>query len=111
MEIKKKGVKSKKYIYPRICDQGSSQTKLLSSMDYEKGKINIYILELNDQNIKSSENYKVTNISVDSKVVNYVDKMDLHRKIREMIHKDVMLTSLGMNKLYIMNENIYNQLK
>jgi hypothetical protein len=59
MEIKKKGVKIKQDIYPQICDQGSSQTKLLSALDYEKGKLNIVVLESKDQNIKSSDNYKL----------------------------------------------------
>jgi HPt (histidine-containing phosphotransfer) domain-containing protein len=37
--------------------------------------------------------------------------MDLHRKTREMLNKDVMLVSLGMKKLQTMNEKIQNQLK
>jgi hypothetical protein len=44
MEIKKKGVKIKQDIIPKIFDQDPSQTRLLSVMDYEKGKLNIAVL-------------------------------------------------------------------
>jgi len=68
-------------------------------MDYEKGKINITILESKDQN-------KVTKISLDIIVIKYVDKMDFHKQIGEMINKYVMIASLGLKNLQIMNENI-----
>jgi hypothetical protein len=89
MAIKNKGVKIKKDMFPKIYDQGSSQTKLLSSMDYEKGKLNLYVLESKDQN-------KITNISLDINAINYVDKMDLHRQNGEMMNIYVMIVSLGM---------------
>jgi hypothetical protein len=104
MEIKKKGVKIKQDIFPKIYDQGSSQTRLLSTMDYEKGKLNIVVLESKDQN-------KVTNISIDLNAINLVDKMDLHRQTREMLNIDVMIASIGMKKLQTINEKIRNQLK
>ena len=37
--------------------------------------------------------------------------MDLHRKTREMLKRDVIIASLGMKKLHTMNKNIWNQLK
>lgn len=47
-------------------------------MDYEKGNLNIVVLESKYQN-------KVTNISLDLNIINFFDKMDLHRKTREML--------------------------
>jgi hypothetical protein len=50
MEIKFKSVKIKQDVYPYICVQGSSQTRLLYTMDYEKVNINILVLCSKDQN-------------------------------------------------------------
>jgi hypothetical protein len=50
MEIKKKSVQIKKDVYPCIFVQGSLQTRLLYTMDYEKGNINIVVLYSKDHN-------------------------------------------------------------
>jgi hypothetical protein len=104
MATKKMGAKIKQNILPKIFDQGASQTRVLSIVDYEKGKLNIAVMESNDQK-------KVTNISIDLNAVHPVDKMDLHRHIGEMLNKDVMITSLGIKKIQTINEKIRNQLK
>jgi hypothetical protein len=49
MATKKIGAKIKQNILPKIFDQGASQTRMLSVVDYEKGKLNIVVLETKDQ--------------------------------------------------------------
>jgi uncharacterized protein with ACT and thioredoxin-like domain len=73
-------------------------------MDYEKGKLNIAVSELKDQ-------HKVTNISIHLNSIHPVDKMDLHKKIREILNKDVIIASHGIKKLQPINEKIGNHLK
>jgi hypothetical protein len=104
MTINKQGVNIKKNILPKIYVQGPTQTRLLFSMDYEKGKLNITVLESKDKN-------KVTNISIDLYAINPINKMDLHMQSGEMINKYIMITSIGLKKLQTMNEKIRGQLK
>jgi hypothetical protein len=50
--------------------------------------------------------YKVAKISLKLYQINVVEKMDLHRKIGEMVFRDVMHTYLSMNKLQAMVDKI-----
>jgi len=70
-------------------------------MDYEKGKLNIAMLESKDQD-------KVTNISIVLNVVHPNYKTDFHRHIGELLNIDVMIASLGMKKIKTMIEKIKN---
>jgi hypothetical protein len=94
----KNNLKIKWDTYPQICGQGSSQTGLIYSLDYEKGRLNIFVLEPKGQVIKTTDNYKVSKFSFDLNAINFVEKMDLHRKTGEMVYRDVMQVSLGMMK-------------
>jgi hypothetical protein len=79
MATRKMGAKIKQNILPKIFDQETSQTRMLSVVDYEKGRLNIAVLE-------PKEKKKVTNISIDLNAVHPLDKMDLHRKTGEMLN-------------------------
>jgi hypothetical protein len=43
------GSKIKQNILPNIFDQETSQTRMLSVVDYEKGRLNIVVLEPKEQ--------------------------------------------------------------
>jgi hypothetical protein len=73
MEIKKAGASIKKCMIPKVYDQDAYQTRMISVVDYEKGRLNIAVMEPKKQK-------KVTNISIDLSVVHPLDKFDLHRK-------------------------------
>jgi hypothetical protein len=96
--------KMRQNIIPKIFDQGGSQTRMLSVVDYEKGRLNIAVMEPKQQK-------KVTKVSIDLNVVHPLDKMDLHRQTREMLNRDVMIVNLGIKKLQVINEKLRNQLK
>jgi hypothetical protein len=96
--------KIKKNIIPRIFDQGGSQTRMLSAIDYEKGRLSIALMEPKQQK-------KVTKVSIDLNAVHPLDKMDLHRQTGEMLNRDVMIVNLGIKKLQVINEKLRNQLK
>jgi hypothetical protein len=104
MATRNMGENIKQNILPKIFDQEKSQTRMLSVVDYEKGRLKIEVLEPKEKN-------KVTNISIDLNAVHPLDKMDLHRQTREMLNRYVMITILGIKKLQIINEKIRNQLK
>jgi hypothetical protein len=64
---------------------------MLSDVGYENGRLNIEVIEPKEK--------KVINISIDLNVVHPRDKMDLHRKIGEMLNRYVMIANLGIKKL------------
>jgi hypothetical protein len=77
---------------------------MLVVVDYEKGRLNIVVME-------PREKKKVTWVSSDLNAVHPLDKMDLHRKTREMLNRDVMIVNLGIKKLEVVNEKLRKQLK
>jgi hypothetical protein len=72
MATKNMGAKIKTNILPKIFDKEESHTKVISHVDYEKGKLNIAVMESNDEN-------KVTNIFIDLNAIHPIDKMDFNR--------------------------------
>jgi hypothetical protein len=98
------GSKIRQNILPKIFDHETSQTRMLSVVDYEKGRLNIAVLEPKEQ----EEGHKGVH---DLNAVHPLDKMDLHRQTREMLNRDIMIATLGIKKLQAINENIREQLK
>jgi hypothetical protein len=109
-KMKDKNVEIKQILFPEL-DQDSSKSRLLSALDFEKGRLNLSLLEPNDQNLRSVDNYRATNFSVDLEQIHIVDKMDLLRQTREMVNRDVIQMTLGMNKLQKVNNQLKEQLR
>jgi hypothetical protein len=101
---RKKGAKIKQNILPKIFDHETTQARMLSVVDYEKGKLNIAVLEPKEQK-------KVTNVSIDLNAIHPLDKMDLHRQTAKMINRDILIANLGIKNLQTINEKLRNQLK
>jgi hypothetical protein len=74
---------------------------MLSTMDYEKKRLNIVVLDPKEQK-------KDTNISIYLNAVHPLDKMDLHRQSGEMLNRDVMIAKIGIKKMQVIIENIEN---
>jgi hypothetical protein len=104
MEIRKMCANIKKTIIPKFYDHDAYQTIMISVVDYEKGRLNIAVMEPKEQK-------KVTNISIDLNAIHTLDKFDLHRQTTEMINKDAMISNLGIKKLQVINEKLRTQLK
>jgi hypothetical protein len=104
MEIRKTGANIKKTIIPKVYEHDAYQTRMILVVDYEKGRLNIVIMEPKEQK-------KVTNISIDLNAFHPLDKFELHRKTAEMINMDDMISNLGIKKLQVINEKLMTQLK
>ena len=89
MDIRKIGKKFKQNIIPKIFDHETYQTRMLSVVDYEKGRLNIAVLDPKEQK-------KVTKVSIDLDAIHPLDKMDLHRQTGEMLNRDIMISALGI---------------
>jgi hypothetical protein len=73
MEIKKICANIKNNFIPKIYDHDVYHTMMISVVNYEKGRLNIVVMEPKQQN-------NVANISIDLNVVHPLDKFDLHKQ-------------------------------
>jgi hypothetical protein len=89
----------------------TSQHRLLSSFDIEKGRMQMAFLQAQVPHPKTVVDYKKTSFEFDVKEVHPVDQMDMHRKTGEMIFSTLTNTSLTASKLQVSLNNIQSQLK
>jgi hypothetical protein len=87
------------------------EARLLSGIDFEKGKLNLEILESSGPSIHGHDNYKATNFSLNLDDIPLPNKMGLHNQTGEMITRDIMKTSLSLQRLQRMNSQLKQQLK
>jgi hypothetical protein len=92
MEIRKEGARIKNNMIVEMYDHDAYQTKMISTMDYERGRLNIAVME-------PKEHKKVKYMSIDLNAVHPLDKFDMHRQTLEMINMDAMIANLGIRKL------------
>jgi hypothetical protein len=84
---------------------------LLSGIDFEKGRLNLEILESFGPSIQGHDNYKATNFSLNLDDIPLTDKMGLHNQTREMVNRDILKTTLSLQRLQKMNNQLKQQLK
>jgi hypothetical protein len=75
-KMKEQKCKDQTIFFPKL-DQYSSKSILFSTLDFEKRIFNLSLLEFNDQNLRSVDNYRATNVSVYLEQIHIVDNMDL----------------------------------
>jgi hypothetical protein len=80
--MKDKNAQIKKILLQKL-DHDSSKTRLLSTVDFEKGRLNLSVLESAGTSVQGHSNYKSTNFSFDLDQVPLFDKMDLHKQTRD----------------------------
>ena len=87
------------------------ETRLLSGIDYEKGKLNLAILESSGPSIHGQDIYKTTNFSLNLDDIPLPNKMGLHNQIGEMITRDIMNTYFILQRFQRMSSQLKQQLK
>jgi hypothetical protein len=92
MEIRQEGANIKKTITRHIFEYDASQSRMISVVDYEKGKLNLFVIEKNKQN-------QVKHVSIDMNVVHPLENFDLHIKTGEMIKRYALIENLGIKNL------------
>ena len=91
-------------IIPKVYDRDAYHTRMIQVVDYEKGRLNIAVMEPKEKN-------KVTNISIDLNSFHPLDKFDLSKQNTEMINRDSMIDNIGIKKLQSINDKLITQLK
>ena len=85
-EIKKKNEALKATTYSKFWKKiSTTQHRLLSSLDTEKGQIQLAFLELTVPIPKGIEDYKSSVFSFDTKKIHVIDHIDLRKQTGEMI--------------------------
>lgn len=74
MEIKSKNVELKKIAFNELWKQGpSTSTRLLTTMDFGKKQLQLAVLELKTQNVKTPYDYKASRLTVNLEQIHPMD--------------------------------------
>ena len=88
-----------KNLWSQKLNQDSPDTRLLSGIDFEKGRLNLAILESFGPRIQGHDNYKATNFSLNLDGIPLTKKMGLHNQTWETVNRDIWKTSLSLQIL------------
>ena len=69
------------------------------------------ILETKSQKVKKPKDYQSTKFKLKLDEINIIDKMDFHRKIGEMIFRDLLQTTTSMGRILKMENKDENKWK
>jgi ParB-like chromosome segregation protein Spo0J len=89
----------------------TTQHRLLSSFDTEKGRMHMAFLQAQVPHPKAVSDYKRETFEFDVKEVHPADQMDMHRQTGEMIFSTLENTSMTAAKLQVSLNNVQSQLK
>jgi hypothetical protein len=110
--IKKKNQMLTSSTYAQFWKQTSTtQYKLVSSFDTEKGRMHMAFLQAQVPHPKEITYYKRDTMEFNTRDVHPADKMDLHRQIGEMIFSTLANSSTVAAKLKVSVNNVQTQLK
>jgi hypothetical protein len=110
--IKKKNERLTNNTYAQFWKQTSTtQHRLLSSFDTEKGRMYMEFLQAQVPHPKEITDYKRSTLEFDAKDVHPADQMDLHRQTGEMVFSTLANASTTAAKLQVSLNNVQTQLK
>jgi hypothetical protein len=110
--IKKKNERLANNTYAQFWKQTSTtQHRLLSSFDTEKGRMYMAFLQAQVPHPKEITDYKRSTLEFDAKAVHPADQMDLHRQTGEMVFSTLANASTTAAKLQVSLNNVQTQLK
>ena len=109
IDIKKQNIEEKE-LYPQL-NWTKEQPRLLSIVDFRDGTFNMAILHPKSKQVKSSKDFKATQLNFNMNEMHVLDKVDLHRKMGEMVSKDLIQSTTSLNKLQVQLEKVQKQLR
>lgn len=98
--IEEKNKKIKENVASHLEAQSVSEyhTKLLSTMYLEINKIKLSFSHPSALIVASAAGFKTVKLTVDEKYTPFPDKINVHKKTRELIYSDLSKTSLAASK-------------
>jgi hypothetical protein len=110
--IKKKNQMLTNNTYAQFWKKTSTtQHRLLSSFDTEKGRMHMAFLQAQVPHPKEITDYKRATLEFNTRDVHLADQMDLHRQTGEMIFSTLANASTSAAKLQVSLNNVQTQLK
>ena len=88
----------------------SSQGRLLSTFDAEKGRMKMAFLQAHIAQPKSAADYKKTSFEFDAKDIHAIDQKEIYKKTIEIIFSTLTNSSMNVSKLNVSLTNIQSQL-
>ena len=102
----------KSNVYNQFWKQTStSQHRLLSTFDSEKGKMQMAFLQAQIPFPKSPSDYKKNVFSFNANKIHPIDQMDMHRQSGEMLFSTMTTTTMSLSKLRTALANVQSRLK
>lgn len=89
----------------------SSQSRLLSAFDLEKGKMQMAFLQAQVPQPKVALDYKKTTFEFDVKDIHPIDQMEINKQTREVIFSTITNTTMSLSKLQVTLANVQSQLE
>jgi len=110
MDKKNEGLKTSTY-YEFWKQSSTTQTRLLSALDPDKGQFQLLFLEPKVPVPKSVEDYSTFVFSFDTKKIHPIDHIDLNKQVGEMIYSTLTSSAMEASKLQASFNNIHSYLK
>lgn len=99
-EIKVRNEALKINTYNQFWNQtSSSQSRLLSTFDSEKGKMQLEFLQAQIPQLKAASDYKKTTFEFYVKYMHSIDQMEMHKKTGQMSFSTITNTTMSLPKL------------
>jgi hypothetical protein len=103
MELSKKCAKqTKERLYSQITHEGSASSRLLSSIDYDKGTLKMAIfqpkVDKQEKDLKPNE-YETTKFTIDFNKLPPEDKIEWHKQIGNIVARDLIQASVNVKHL------------
>jgi hypothetical protein len=99
LDIKRKNQGVKKEMYPWAWGENTTQTKLLSVVDYQQGIFNLVVLESKVLKPLFPTDYKATQMRVKLGDIHPVDMIELHQQTSDMLYRGVLQSSTSERKM------------
>jgi len=84
-QIREVNIAKRKYmqIESKTSDKQKNKPNLISSLNYYTREFHMYLLEPKERGVKSSNDYKVTQVFLNLDQIQYVDTVDYHKQCNE----------------------------
>jgi len=115
MELSKKCAKqTKESLYSQLNHEGFASSRLLSSIDYEKGILKMAILQpkidKSERDLKPRD-YKTTKFTIDFEKLPPEDKIKSNKQTGNIVARDLIQASVNVKQLKMRMSKLQNQLQ
>lgn len=98
-ELKEELAKSTLDFYSQVLKKEQSQPRVMHVIDHKEKNLNIDPLEPKEASTKYAQEFQASQVQIRLDQVNMVDKIELHKRIGEIIFYDRLQSTISNEKL------------